>query len=142
MGYKDPIKRSAYQNEWLKKRRNEWLKENGPCVKCGSWENLEVDHKDRSKKITSSVWSWSAEKRNKELAKCQVLCKSCHLEKTILEVDRGEKASASVLTEVQVIDILSRPNESGIKLGKEYGVSKYAIYKIRRGLSWTHIPRP
>ena len=77
--------RRAYQREWMRKRREEWLGIHGPCVECGSWEKLEVDHKNRSEKVTNSVWSWSLKRRDVELAKCQVLCKSCHLKKTIRE---------------------------------------------------------
>lgn len=45
---------------------------------CGSIENLEVDHIDSSTKVGHNVWSWKQERRDEELAKCQVLCKDCH----------------------------------------------------------------
>lgn len=73
----------------MKQRRSDWLEENGPCVICGSAENLEVDHIDSSTKVSHKVWSWSDEKRNNELAKCQVLCQKHHYEKTAL--DRFQK---------------------------------------------------
>lgn len=82
MGYKDAAKQRAYQREWVRKRRAAWLHENGPCA-CGSWESLEVDHVDPAGKVTHAVWSWSAERRGVELAKCQVLCARCHLRKTL-----------------------------------------------------------
>jgi hypothetical protein len=63
-------------------RRDAWLAENGPCQRCGSWDRLEVDHVDPSKKISHKVWSWSALRRAEELAKCQALCSDCHQEKT------------------------------------------------------------
>lgn len=66
-------------------RRLEWILANGPCSKCGSTSDLEVDHIDRSTKVTHKVWSWAKDKRLAELAKCQVLCKKCHLDKTIIE---------------------------------------------------------
>lgn len=74
--------KNNYQNQWLKDRRNAWLKENGPCKHCGSWENLEVDHIDPAQKVTHRVWSWREERRLVELAKCQVLCHDCHEKKT------------------------------------------------------------
>ena len=57
---------------------------NGPCVKCGCWDldQLEVDHIDPNTKVSHRVWSWSKERRENELAKCQVLCRACHLTKT------------------------------------------------------------
>lgn len=86
MPYKDPRRRREYQRRWRKKRRDDWLRENGPCSKCGSWDSLEIDHKDRSKKVDHKVWSWSKARREEELAKCQVLCEGCHKEKTAAEV--------------------------------------------------------
>ncbi len=82
MPYKDKEKQNRYQNNRLKTRRMNWLNENGPCAKCGSSENLEVDHIDPSMKETHNIWSWSEERRNVELAKCQVLCAKCHGIKT------------------------------------------------------------
>jgi 5-methylcytosine-specific restriction endonuclease McrA len=76
--------KKKYQREWLQARRTTWIQENGPCKVCGTWDNLEVDHIDPSEKQIkiSTIWSRSQEVRDKELAKCQVLCKSCHLNKT------------------------------------------------------------
>jgi 5-methylcytosine-specific restriction endonuclease McrA len=81
MGYKNPDQQREYNRLWVAKRRADWLAENGPCKNCGSWESLEVDHIDRTQKISHSVWSWSEARRLAELAKCQVLCHDCHLEK-------------------------------------------------------------
>ncbi len=73
-------RKRAYQK--MQSKRQQWLKENGPCKVCLSWENLEVDHIDRKTKVTHKVWSWREEKRQEELKKCQVLCKKCHQIKT------------------------------------------------------------
>ncbi len=89
MPYANPAKQKAAQAQWyqdtVRARRVEWLDKNGPCRKCGSSEKLEVDHVDPSQKVTHSVWTWAADRRNAELAKCQVLCEKCHLQKSILE---------------------------------------------------------
>jgi hypothetical protein len=77
-----------YQLRWVKARRDAWFEEHGPCIKCGSWKDLELDHKDRTTKVDHKVWSWSQQRRDEELAKCQVLCKSCHITKTISELQR------------------------------------------------------
>jgi 5-methylcytosine-specific restriction endonuclease McrA len=68
---------------WTKARRKKWFSENGPCVRCGSKKKLELDHIDPSKKVSHSIWSWSKKRRDAEIKKCQVLCKECHLKKTI-----------------------------------------------------------
>jgi len=66
----------------MKNRRKEWLKKNGPCVKCGSDNDLQVDHVDPRKKFTHRIWSYRIEIREEELRKCQVLCHPCHQEKS------------------------------------------------------------
>lgn len=67
-------------------RRGAWFAQNGPCVVCRSWDDLELDHTNPSMKIGHNVWSWSLERREKELSKCQALCHECHKDKTRSEV--------------------------------------------------------
>lgn len=68
-------------------RRLKWIADNGPCVKCGTWDNIEIDHIDPSTKEyeIDIVWRRSQQIRDYELAKCQALCKPCHIEKTTIE---------------------------------------------------------
>lgn len=82
MPYKDKEKKRQYDRERIQKRRAKWFLEEGPCRKCGSAENLEVDHIDPSTKVSHRIWSWSEERLYEELAKCQPLCKNCHKNKT------------------------------------------------------------
>jgi 5-methylcytosine-specific restriction endonuclease McrA len=82
MPYKDWEKQKAYQRERAARLRAEWIAANGPCARCGSDEDPEVDHVDPSTKVTHVVWTWSRVRREAELAKCQVLCRRCHVEKT------------------------------------------------------------
>ncbi len=85
MPYLDRAQMREYQARWIAARREAWLREHGPCVVCGSRNDLEIDHVDRTKKVAHKVWSWAAARRAAELAKCQVLCKDCHLKKTVAE---------------------------------------------------------
>lgn len=88
MAYKDPDKQREFQALWRTKRRQEFIESRGGvCEKCKSIDRLEVDHIDRSLKTmrATALWSRSDEVRNKELSNCQVLCYSCHKEKTTLE---------------------------------------------------------
>lgn len=87
MPFKDKARKNEYSRKWIAERKAAWLLEHGPCVKCSSWVNLNVDHIDPKLKISHRIWSWSEERRDLELAKCQVLCYTCHLEKT--RIDRG-----------------------------------------------------
>jgi hypothetical protein len=90
-----------YKNEWLKallrRRRDEWLAENGPCRWCGSWADLEVDHIDPATKCysVSRLWGWSADRRNTELMKCQPLCVACHAIKTKKERQEAARERTS-----------------------------------------------
>ena len=88
MPYKNPEQQKAYQTGYIAAKRSAWLEANGPCVQCGSWERLEVDHIDPAEKVTHRVWSLSRDQRLAELAKCQVLCHSCHKAKTIAQFRR------------------------------------------------------
>lgn len=85
MPYKDKKQQLEYQKKWMAERRRKWI-EGKTCVKCGSAENLQVDHIDRTQKVHHAVWSWSQSRRDIELAKCQVLCQKCHQEKTTMDV--------------------------------------------------------
>lgn len=72
--------RKAYYEE-----RITWYKNylGGKCVKCGSIENLQFDHrfpKDKSFTITAKYDAkWEIMKP--ELDKCQLLCLGCHIVK-------------------------------------------------------------
>ena len=85
MAYRDKHKQREYQRQWKARRRDQWIADHGPCANCGSHDDLEVDHLDPKVKDhhISRIWSYRAEVRDAELAKCQVLCNPCHLAKTI-----------------------------------------------------------
>lgn len=76
----------TYRKSLYLKRRNDWFELNGPCVICGSWNELQVDHKDYRNKSFNIDWRESKIKLEKELAKCQVLCYDCHRKKTNSEL--------------------------------------------------------
>ncbi len=90
MSYKDANEQRKYQRNWRAARRSVWMEMHGPCNKCGSHEDLEVDHVDPTTKSMPIGSIWSRVDRGEELEKCQVLCKACHLTKTRAErhVDR------------------------------------------------------
>lgn len=80
-------------NDYMKKRyhvRRKALIEQlgGICSKCGSKSNLQFDHIDHKTKdfdIADKLVSTSLEIIRKEIEKCQLLCKKCHIEKTIYD---------------------------------------------------------
>lgn len=79
--------------ELAKRRRMAWLAANGPCRLCGSSDQLEVDHVDYRFKTfkASEIWVRSKAIREAELAKCQVLCRTCHQQKTSSEMSERRK---------------------------------------------------
>lgn len=81
MPYKDKAKQRKAQAEFSKNKRNKikfaWFY-GKKCVDCGSVENLEIDHRDRSEKVSHRVWLWSVDKREAELRKCDIRCRNCH----------------------------------------------------------------
>ena len=74
-----------YDRKYVAARRAAWFKDK-ICVKCGTTENLENHHLDPSTKVASCVWTWAIERRDAELAKCEVLCFDCHVLETAKQV--------------------------------------------------------
>jgi 5-methylcytosine-specific restriction endonuclease McrA len=67
----------------------------GKCNKCGSTDNLEIDHKDPHKKSFELGRLWGEKtipKALEELKKCQLLCKDCHITKS--KIDLRDKANS------------------------------------------------
>ena len=56
----------------------------GKCVECGCTETLEFDHIDPSTKSFNIAAGYTKPKETLlvEVAKCQLLCNKCHIEKT------------------------------------------------------------
>lgn len=81
MPYKDPEAQREYQRAWAAKRRaasRAAFLADKSCARCGSTEDLELDHVNPADKVSHRIWTWSEKRRVAELAKCQVLCKPCH----------------------------------------------------------------
>lgn len=77
---------TEYHREYYQKRKQaiyEYL--GGQCVSCGSNQDLQIDHIDRSAKIFDISRKLSLKNNKAEIDKCQLLCKPCHLAKTAEE---------------------------------------------------------
>jgi 5-methylcytosine-specific restriction endonuclease McrA len=81
-----------YENDYRRtvrrRRRNEWIaSQGGCCAECGTTDYLQIDHVDPAAKSCEieQIWFRTAARRVEELAKCQVLCRTCHEAKTKAE---------------------------------------------------------
>ena len=79
---------AKYLRDRYQRRRQEAIDRlGGACCQCGATEDLEVDHVDNDEKKMpfSRMYVVSQARFEEELEKCQLLCKPCHVEKTIDE---------------------------------------------------------
>lgn len=60
------------------------------CARCGKKRNLEIDHKIRSNKSFNVTMMLNVSRKLflLEVKKCQLLCKKCHLTKTMKELGK------------------------------------------------------
>lgn len=131
----------AYQRVWVKARREAWFKDNGPCVDCGSWERLELDHKNPADKVTHAVWSWAEKRRLAELAKCVARCHKCHKRKSAGEKALGEANGQSVLTE-DLVRAMRRDRRDGMTLRAimaKYDARHSTVYRVITRQTWRHV---
>ena len=55
MPYKDRKVHSLYTAARVRRPREAWIAANGPCARCGSQRDLQVDHIDPKKKISHRI---------------------------------------------------------------------------------------
>ena len=81
---------NAYMADYMLRRYHQRHTEaiiqlGGKCAKCNARKNLDIDHIDPSQKtytIGNILVSAPEARYKKELAKCQLLCKKHHIQKT------------------------------------------------------------
>jgi hypothetical protein len=115
-----------YQRQWIAKRRMDFFSTQ-KCSKCQSTERLELHHRDRDSKVTSSIWSWSGDRRQEELEKCEVLCHDCHSE--ITKQQTKEWTASPIVHGV---------DESGYRRGCRCDECR-ASYSVKRKDRWKRI---
>ncbi len=140
MPFKDAATRREYQRVWVANRRASWLAENGPCVVCQSWENLEVDHRDPKTKVSHRIWSWSKIRLLKELEKCQVLCHEHHVAKKDNSRYGEEHYRAKLSSaDIQQIRAYRELNWSYRQIAAQFDVHWTTVQKIVSGQRWAHV---
>lgn len=125
-----------YQKAWIRERRKSWF-EGRSCAKCGSQTALELDHINPEDKLSNHIWSWTKKRRDDELIKCQVLCKSCHRIKTskdLAEMFRGKpNLKLRTISDEQILEVLSLIEEgiSGRKACLRVGINGSSFRYIK-----------
>jgi 5-methylcytosine-specific restriction endonuclease McrA len=159
-GYRD---RKEYTNARNANNRKAWISEQGgKCAECGEddYALLEVDHIDASTKLFNIGTGWSCYKSTRmqvELAKCQVLCRSCHKHKTTMHNESpgnrntglargprqiGENNGNAKLTDAQVIEIIALWKTGDYflrQIAAMFNVSISTIHLIVQGKSWKNL---
>jgi hypothetical protein len=136
MPYADPDKQRAYQAAWIRSRREAWLAEHGPCIDCGSWDQLEVDHLDSTTKVTHRIWSWSMARRTTELEKCVVRCTHCHGVKTAAHGEHTSRIGIAAVMEIRQRRAQGTPIK---QLAAEFGIDRRNVLRIVKMEAWSRI---
>lgn len=137
MPHKDLETRRKYQREWVQSRRDAFFKGKS-CVNCGSVDNLELDHINAHEKVSHRIFSWSKVRMEEELAKCQVLCRPCHIEKSKDEHPKGEDHYEARITPDDVRRIRNTKGDTK-RLAEELNLHRRTVQRIRTGKLWSHI---
>lgn len=100
----------------------------GICAICGTTEALDFDHIDPATKLfnISKGWRYSEELFWAEVAKCQLLCRPHHL----------EKSSKIRSMDVLYIHGLYELGHSQRAIAREFDVGKSQIGRILIGENW------
>lgn len=129
---------TAERREHLRTELRELL--GGRCARCGSTKELHFDHIDPATKLFAIANGLSRPRAVllAEVAKCQLLCRPHHDEKSDLERPKGEQVATSKLTETDVLAIRSSTLPIR-RLSALYGVSTFTIISVQKRRSWKHI---
>jgi len=86
---------NQYMKDYMRLRYHKRMSEaknklGGKCLKCNSIEDLHLDHINPETKNFTVAKFWNVKKEvfDLEISKCQLLCKKCHEEKTLLDMGR------------------------------------------------------
>ena len=151
MAYKHTVDARKWKTDRYRDRREAAVAYlGGACVSCGTTEDLEFDHVDpatKTREMARCFGDLSAANLAVEVAKCQLLCKPCHITKSQSgrEYDapqKGERNGRAKVTAEQVREIRRRYAAGGTThqaLADEYGVTKTNIRFIIKRVSWAHV---
>ena len=89
------------------------------------------------------LWSLAPDnpRRVEELAKCQVLCHSCHAAKSRGDISLklgGVRAKNATLSSDTLAEVRQRlaAGERSVLIAQSLGISKYTVSRVKRGESY------
>jgi len=142
------ISKEYWREDYKRRKRKLIDKLGGKCNKCGSINELQIDHiNPKEKSFNISALIRSSRLVGQEIHKCQILCFPCHKQKNKIDGSqnknrvRGEKANFSKLTNEMVISIRAHV-KNGFpirKLARELKLDRGTIQAIIHRKTWTHI---
>lgn len=103
---KNKTKRAEAQRLRRQKRRQILIEHlGGKCCGCGTTQNLQFDHLDRTEKSFNigKCLDYSLEKLIVEVDKCQLLCYNCHEVKSLINHDKDKLAEGYRVASVDKI---------------------------------------
>jgi len=108
--------------------------------------DLQFDHKDPKTKQFDIASGLDRPRVQllAEVVKCQLLCGSCHREKTLDDEPnpnhvRGERTGGAILTAGEVREIRASVGVSQQVLADAYGVSRRTIRAVLERTNWQHV---
>lgn len=126
------INMAVYMSERRKNRRNQLIEmSGGRCVKRGSTDDLNFDHKDpkeRTFRLTGDALDKAWKKVLEEWGKCQLLCRKCHHRKTKENDEYGEPWNRGISKSGEVLP------EHGCEAAYMRGCRCEACCKARHGV--------
>jgi 5-methylcytosine-specific restriction endonuclease McrA len=135
--YNEERRLTGYDRARWKEKRDAFFSDK-QCGRCGSTSDLELDHVDPTTKIRTVKWVWSKARLEAELAKCQVLCQTCHQVKTKENFDHNtQKLNIDQVREIK--ELLQKGDLLQREIAEIFGVSRTAITLINTGKHWREI---
>jgi hypothetical protein len=142
MPYKDREKQLAFQNHFMRKRRDEYLRANGPC-ECGATESLTLLKRKAGSNASSHVWSLTEKRRAAALSRYLVCCRPCAKKERsarLRERYLGKPGTAGALhlnhSDVWAIRGRLLGKETIREISRAYGLNHRTICDIKVGKIW------
>ena len=114
----------------MRRRRQEFF-QGKRCRACGATDDLELDHIKASQKTSHRIWSWAKARRERELGKCQVLCRTCHLAKSERAVEGPFCYPASIVPQIRRLRFQKKLTYR--EIGDRLGISFQHVHAIVHG---------